>query len=76
MGFLLGTIFGGWTRRAQQHGLNLPVCRLVRASMPHMHCERQNPAVSKSLSMGWGKKTLAYDDLRDWIKTLEKQGEL
>jgi 4-hydroxy-3-polyprenylbenzoate decarboxylase len=23
-----------------------------------------------------GKKTLAYDDLRDWIKTLEKQGEL
>jgi 4-hydroxy-3-polyprenylbenzoate decarboxylase len=23
-----------------------------------------------------GKKTLAYDDLRDWIKTLETQGEL
>jgi 4-hydroxy-3-polyprenylbenzoate decarboxylase len=23
-----------------------------------------------------GKKTLAYDDLRDWIRTLEKQGEL
>src|ERR1700745_369632 len=32
--------------------------------------------------MGWGTvtpggvETLAYDDLRDWIRTLEKQGEL
>src|ERR1700747_3098600 len=24
----------------------------------------------------WEHTTLAYDDLRDWIKTLEKQGEL
>ena len=40
-----------------------------------------SPAVSKPYYRGWeihhpGHTTLAYDDLRDWIKTLEKNGEL
>jgi 4-hydroxy-3-polyprenylbenzoate decarboxylase len=55
---------------------------LDRASMAHRGSRTQNASgETKALVWVWTKSTkrsnsLAYDDLRDWIRTLEKHGEL